>query len=133
MHFLKKVAYIGFGGLLVATGMIISPLNAQKDKFGDIECTSLRVVTPEGKPRIILNPCMYRMPMNDTSAMEFLKLFAAGSVIIGTNKHGGRVAVTGKDGSSSVVSAINDDGRAQISLIDKHGILPLDTTIFNGD
>ena len=132
MHVLKKVAYIAFGGLLVATGMIISPLNAQKDKFGDIECTSLKVVTPEGTTRILLNPCLDRMPINDTSVKEFLELFTVGAVIIGANKNGGRVAITSKGGASAV-TAINDDGRAEIMLIDKHGILPLDTTIFNGD
>ena len=43
MNTKQKLAYIAIGGLLVATGMIISPLNAQKDKFGDIECESLKV------------------------------------------------------------------------------------------
>ena len=43
MNTKQKLAYIAIGGLLVATGMIISPLNAQKEKFGEIECERLNV------------------------------------------------------------------------------------------
>ena len=43
MNTKQKLAYIAVGGLLVAAGMIISPLNPQKDKIGDIECTGLTV------------------------------------------------------------------------------------------
>ena len=41
---LNKLAYIAIGGTLVALGMIISPLNAQKDNFGKIKCTGLEII-----------------------------------------------------------------------------------------
>ena len=46
------------------------------------------------------------------------------------NKHGGRVGVAGKNGTSSVVAAIDDDGRAGVTMIDKNGTLPLFTDLF---
>ena len=52
MNTKQKLAYIAIGGLLVATGMTISPLNAKHDKFGDIECTKLTVRGPDGQQRV---------------------------------------------------------------------------------
>ena len=43
-----KFAYAGFGclfgSLCTIMGMLASPVTAQKDKFGEIECTSLKIV-----------------------------------------------------------------------------------------
>ena len=48
-----KLVYIGFGSffgcLCTIMGMLVSPVTAQRDKFGDIECTSLRIVDKNGK------------------------------------------------------------------------------------
>ena len=49
-----KVAYAGcgclFGSFCTKMGMLASPVIAHKDKFGDIECTSLKVVGKSGDP-----------------------------------------------------------------------------------
>ena len=52
MNTKQKLAYIAIGGVLVVTGMIISPLNSQKDKFGEIECTMLTVVDAAGRSMV---------------------------------------------------------------------------------
>ena len=49
----NNLSYMAFGGLLMLIGMLASSvfmpnLFAQKDKFGDIECTSLRIVDAGG-------------------------------------------------------------------------------------
>ena len=36
-----KLVYAGLGGLLMLIGMLLSPVTAQRDKFGEIECTKL--------------------------------------------------------------------------------------------
>lgn len=134
-NYKQKLAYIMLGGILMLMGMIASSvlmpnLFAERASLGDIECTSLKVVTPEGTPGIILNPCMDSMQVNEKSAQDMLELFTVGAVFIGVNKHGGRVAVTGSDKHGGV-NAVMADGRAELLLADKHGLLPLDTTIFN--
>lgn len=47
-HYLVISGIIGgvIGSLL--TAMLVSPVTADRDKFGDIECTSLKVVDAEG-------------------------------------------------------------------------------------
>ena len=43
MNTREKFKYMAFGGALVFLGMLgamMSPLTAEKDKFGEIECTS---------------------------------------------------------------------------------------------
>lgn len=68
MNTKQKLAYIAIGGLLVATGMIISPLNAQKEKFGEIECTKLSVADEDGTPRVVLVAGDYYDPSTDENA-----------------------------------------------------------------
>lgn len=53
MKFTHKFGYIALGGVLMLIGMMASSvlmpsLIAQRDKFGEIECTGLRVVDGEG-------------------------------------------------------------------------------------
>ena len=53
-----KLAYAGFGCLFgsfcTIIGMLASPVTAQRDKFGEIECTKLTVVDERGNARIEL-------------------------------------------------------------------------------
>lgn len=60
MKFSHKFGYIALGGLLMLIGMIASSvfmpnLFAEKDKFGEIECTALTVVDADGIPLAILD------------------------------------------------------------------------------
>ena len=50
-HWQIKLVYAGFGALLLFIGMLLSPVTAQRDKFGEIECTSLAVVDAAGRLR----------------------------------------------------------------------------------
>lgn len=43
-HWQIKLVYAGFGGFLMLIGMLLSPVTAQRDKFGHIECTSLTIL-----------------------------------------------------------------------------------------
>lgn len=53
-----KLVYIGFGSffgcLCTIIGMLASPVTAQRDKFGEIECTSLRIVDAQSNLKIFL-------------------------------------------------------------------------------
>ena len=75
------------GGIIgsIITALAVSSGTAQRDKFGDIECTSLRVVDADGNPGVSLS-------------------------IDGHGEHGGRVYVVGKDGKSGVVISIDVAG-----------------------
>ena len=49
-----KLVYAGFGFLFAVIGMLLSPVTAQRDKFGEIECRLLTVVNAPGRPRVVL-------------------------------------------------------------------------------
>ena len=54
-----KLVYIGFGTvfgcLCTIMGMLASSVTAQRDKFGEIECTKLAVVDQQGNPKVELS------------------------------------------------------------------------------
>ena len=62
--------------------MLASPVTAQRDKFGEIECTKLTVVDADGRKRVILT----------------------------FDEHGGAVVAFGKDGESQAGLRGYDDG-----------------------
>lgn len=54
---MHKLRYMALGGLLMFVGMLTASvlmpnLVAQRNRFGDIECTSLRVVDKDGMSRV---------------------------------------------------------------------------------
>ena len=81
-HWQIKLVYASFGALLLFIGMLLSPVTAQRDKFGEIECRSLTVVDADGK----------------------------GRVIISSGEHGGRVSTYDKDGQSGVSLVVTEHG-----------------------
>ena len=114
MNTKQKLAYIAIGGLLVATGMIISPLNAQKDKFGEIECTKLTVVGDKGIPLIELSSLQQS---GFISVEHEDKNF--GRVAIGVHSYvlpqGGYVFVEGRNGENTVLGVDGDGGFVSVS------------------
>ena len=85
MNTREKFRYMAFGGALVFLGMVgamMSPLTAERDKFGEIECTRLTVVDADGKMGVLLT----------------------------TTEHGGSVSAYGKDGKSGASLSITEDG-----------------------
>ena len=129
----QKLAFIAIGGVLVATGMIISPLNAQKDKFGEIECTKLTVVDDGGTPRVILITDIRDYSDHVMDGKEAVVLIYASeysgnvSVLSRDNEGGsatlrthgsrtGSVTVYGKNGNASVeISSEEFGGRVNIT------------------
>ena len=120
MNTKQKLAYIAIGGLLVATGMIISPLNAQKDKFGDIECGSLKVT---GVLQIVGFPGGGGSTIM-TGGHIFIHDLEANrhNVDIGVDEHGGYVAIKGRSKGSAIMG-INKKGNGAMSTYDKNGYI----------
>ena len=81
-----KLAYAGFGCLFgsicTIMGMLASPVTAQWDKFGIIECSVLRVVDEDGNPGVVLS----------------------------AGKLGGKVSVRSEDRTTITLSGFSDYG-----------------------
>ena len=87
MNYRQKLGYMAVGGVLMLIGMvaasIITPnLVAQKDVFGEITCTKLKVSDANGNPVVVL---------------------LAG-------ERGGRVAVSDKSGHPGIALGIYENG-----------------------
>lgn len=97
---------------------MVSPITAQRDKLGDIECTKLTVVDAEGVPLVSL-----LSSENGGGGVVSKDGKLAFSLSVG--EHGGRVIVRGKDDSSASLG-INENGEAIYEpavLIVKNGTL----------
>ena len=129
MNTRAKFSYMAFGGALVFLGMLgamMSPLTAEKDKFGEIECTKLTIVNEEGQTLVGLGAI-------DQGGV--IRLFAKGGrpvASIDVNKHGGgMVSVYGEgnygaallaDETGGIVSVVGKDGKAGLTLdVYEHG------------
>ncbi len=104
----EKLAYLISGGLLVAVGVTLSPVTAQKDKFGEIECTKLTVVDANGKARVKLD----EFGVKCIEGLGFLLVDADGNLLgqMSRGGQGGYVGVYGKDGESHVLIGIEPGG-----------------------
>ena len=117
MKLRNKLSYIALGGLLMLIGMLASSMFmpnffAQREKFGDIVCTSLTVVDDEGEARVLLST-------NPFSAI-FSGFDDKAGVFIGMDGYGGRVEVSGRSKGSAIMS-IDQHGNGIMSTWDKHG------------
>lgn len=148
MEFKHKFAFAALGSIFTIVGMLFSPF--QKSRFGEIECTKLRIVNEDGKNRVVLGTretetgggrlSVYDEDENTAISLGVLqtggyvgifhrdKLLARLSVL----EDGGAVVVDGKDGKSRVslgiskdsglVNVRGKDGRSRVSLgTGKHG------------
>ena len=139
MNTKQKLAYTVIGGLLVATGMIISPINAQKDKFGEIECESLKVngqiqcrdLWVEAKESVVpkfgfvYGTIMLKTPGGKTTYItpSNVQMWdSEGNVMvdIGINKHGGYVGTKGRSKGHAIMG-INEKSNGTVSTYDKNG------------
>ncbi len=111
-----KLVYAGFGFLFAVIGMLLSPVTAQRDKFGEIECTKLTVVDKDGKMRVRLTTAEHG---GVVSAIGKDGKSVAG---LGVIEHGGVVQVKGK-GEGMAVMLINEYGNGVVSTTDKNGNL----------
>ncbi len=121
-----KLVYAGLGGLLMLIGMLLSPVTAQRDKFGEIECTSLTVVDSKGELRVAL--------WNQFSGgrVDVFGNDGLSKATLRVTKHGGHVIANGKDGRSSAdlsvwehggrLDVFGNDGRSKAALrVGEHG------------
>ena len=125
----EKLGYSALGGLLMLVGMLaanLTPLTAQRDSFGEITCTGLKVVDSEGNQRVrltgypdggIVAACDSNGNLR-TSLVGFEeggKIFVMGHggeerVTIGVDENGGQIVVHHKDGKSRVAMWSAKDG-----------------------
>lgn len=112
-HYLLISGIVGgiIGSLL--TTLLVSPVTAQKDKFGEIECTSLTVIDAEGREVVFLS-------RNEHGGL--VSVYGMGlesEAKLGIGKHGGHVSVEGKKGI--VELNVGKDG-AHVDVSDSLGI-----------
>ena len=134
----QKLAFAGFACLFTIIGMLLSPVTAQRDKFGDIECTSLKVVGADGFSRVSIGAgslggyvVVYDDDISGASKAE-LNISPRGgyikangkdgvsTVVIDFNAHGGILLAHGK-GKGKVAIEINENGNGAVSTWDNNG------------
>lgn len=103
----------------MAIGMLLSPVTADRDKFGDVECTSLTIVDPKtGNKTAILKTHKHGGLLNLISSSE-----KTGSVVLTIDEFGGNLVLYGNDlntktllPSPTVSISTSKDGNGQISI-----------------
>ena len=114
-----KLPYIGFGSLFgclfTIIGMLASPVTAQKDKFGEIECTKLTIVDSNGKVMAELQAGEYGGRLDIFSKKD---TFNRAAVYV-SQKGAGGIYIRGNEANkaSSVSIYIGDNG-GSISIDD---------------
>ena len=144
----QKVGLMALGSIFTIIGMLFSPVTAQRDKLGDIECTRLTVAA-EGKGRVVIRageegghvvvtgehgkPATFisagsvsvRSAFGDSASLSSGYVGVSSndgklSAHLDVDKRGGRVEVRGKRGGSAVMR-INENGNGIVSTFDKKG------------
>ena len=136
----QKLAYIALGGVLMLIGMIVSSCvlmpsvaQRQREKFGDIECTSLTVVDEDRKAMTVIMPEFNVLTEKGNGTIWTTFREHGGEISItdvdqrtqlrlGINEHGGYVYVEGKSKGSAIMG-IAKDGNGAMSTYDKNGYL----------
>ena len=104
-HWQIKLVYASFGFLFAVIGMLLSPVTAQRDNIGEIECTRLVVVDPEtGKTSVILS-----VDEHGGNVIAWGKDGILGAWL-GVDEHGGSVSTYSKDGKSVASLPITEHG-----------------------
>ncbi len=125
MNTREKFRYMAFGAALMFLGMLLtlmSPLTAQKDRFGEIECTKLTVVDGEGKASVVLtgeDGLDHVWPFAETPVP--VVIYDRGIRLTDSNKEslrlkGGRVDVYDKDIKAHASLHVDDHGGRVIAF-----------------
>ena len=115
MNMKQKFSYMAFGATLMFIGMLLtlmSPLTAEKERFGEIECTKLTVVDPiTGKTQSVIRGAKYggEISVHNQDGLRVARLEvvedgrgsviahnkAGGFAVLGANNIGGNVTIVG--------------------------------------
>ena len=104
-HYLIVSGIVGgvIGSLL--TALLVSPVTAQRDKFGVIECTELRIIDQAGTKLAELGS------VDKGGYVTLRGKDGKSAVFLSVNKNGGHVFARGSDGESSVfLQGLNKSG-----------------------
>lgn len=108
------LACSALGSYFTILGMLVSPLEADRDKFGEIECTKLTVVGDKGIPLIELNSNHRRGSILVNHENENF-----GYVFIGVDywirSQGGFISVVGRNGENAMLGISDYGGFASMS------------------
>ena len=128
-----KLVYMGFGGMIAIVGMLfafgmLSSVTAQKDKFGDIECTSLRIINANDIARVFLGTDLFQSGRVSVYGIKE----GQSKVEISNVEHGGHVGARGIDGESEAVLSIGGGGRVNVSGKDGQPVASLSCSDHGG-
>lgn len=93
-------AFSAAAGMVI--GLCVSPLTAQRGTFGEITCTKLSLVNPDGKDALVLGT------KDGNGYIEAFGTAAKPAVVMGGDPDGGFVVVAGKDGMSGGIISVKD-------------------------
>ena len=114
----ERLKYMVIGVVLsvavLLIGMAVSPLTAQRDRFGDVTCTSLTVVDKDGKSVVRIFPGSEGGDVFIYAKEEELR------VTMAAKKAGGGVLVFDKRGYPVTRMVVNELGN-EISLSSENG------------
>ncbi len=126
----QKAGLMALGSIFTIIGMLLSPITAQQDKFGDIECTSLKIGSGLEDAFILISKQSIAMWKD---APTRATIIGAGDVFlregdavdnkqvrIGTDEHGGYVSTHGRSKGYAIMG-INEHGNGAVSIYDKNG------------
>lgn len=113
MNTREKFSYMAFGAALMFLGMLLtlmSPLTAQRDRFGEIVCTKLTVIdSVTGKTQSVMRSAEYggEISVHSNDALRVARL------VVGTDG-GGKVIAHNKAGGFALLHANNMGGSITI-------------------
>ena len=138
----QKLGLMALGSIFTIIGMlfvigILPSVTAQRDKFGDIECTSLRVVDVDGRARVMLitneRGGLVGASGKDGNSMVGLTIAEGGGMVevhgkdgklaasVSVTERGGMVVARGKDGESAVGLSIDEELGGVVATVDRYG------------
>ncbi|MDE0187015.1 MAG: hypothetical protein OXP71_16360 [Candidatus Poribacteria bacterium] len=140
----EKAGLMALGSFFTIVGLMLSPITAEQDKFGGIECELLLIDDETDNGLTVITGGMIhiadsrggvkltlRMPIDlngdvktifDHSGLSRVAFREAERVGIGIDKHGGYVTVNGRSKGYAIMG-INEKGNGAKSTYDKNGYL----------
>ena len=119
-----SLACAAFGSIFTVMGMLVSPLEADRDKFGEIECTKLTVVGDKGFPLIELNSNHRRGSILVNHENENYGFVSIG-VDYMIRSQGGFISVVGRNGEYAMLGISDYGGFASMSTGKTFNCVPL--------